>query len=147
LSNPRSTPEQNDQVVDVPSEVRPVASGAGVKVREFAPGARVANKYVVEGEIGEGGLGVVVKARHEQLDQLVAIKYLKPYALALPGTVERFVREARLAARIKNDHAVKVQDVDTLENGIPYMVMEFLEGRDLGKVVSEGPMPMQEAIE
>jgi serine/threonine-protein kinase len=116
-------------------------------VREFAPGSRVANKYVVEREIGEGGLGVVVKARHEQLDQAVAIKYLKPYALALPGTVERFVREARLAARIKNDHAVKVQDVDTLPNGIPYMVMEFLEGKDLGQVVAEGPLPMQEAIE
>jgi serine/threonine protein kinase len=65
----------------------------------------------------------------------------------MPGIVERFVREARLAARIKNEHAVKVQDVDTLENGIPYMVMEFLEGRDLGKVVAEGPLPLQQAIE
>jgi serine/threonine protein kinase len=124
-----------------------VSSGVGVKVREFSPGSRIANKYLVERVIGEGGLGVVVKARHEQLEQAVAIKYLKPYSLSLPGIVERFVREARLAARIQNEHAVKVHDVDTLDNGIPYMVMEFLEGRDLGQVVSEHPLPVQEAIE
>jgi serine/threonine protein kinase len=118
-----------------------------VIIREFLPGSLIANKYLVEAEIGEGGLGVVVRARHVQLEQLVAIKYLKPYSLTLPGIVERFVREARLAAKIKNEHAVKVQDVDTLENGIPYMVMEFLEGRDLGQVVSEGPLPLQQAIE
>lgn len=118
-----------------------------MSVHEFAPGSRIANKYLVERQIGEGGLGVVVKAQHMQLEQPVAIKYLKPYALALPGLVERFVREARLAAKIKNEHAVKVQDVDSLEHGIPYMVMEFLEGRDLGQIVNEGPLPLQQAVE
>jgi serine/threonine protein kinase len=122
-------------------------SKVSVKVHEFSPGSTIANKYLVECEIGEGGLGVVVKARHVQLEQPVAIKYLKPHALSLPGIVERFVREARLAARIQNEHAVKVSDVDTLENGIPYMVMEFLEGRDLGQIVTDGPLPLQEAIE
>jgi len=122
-------------------------SKVSVKVHEFSPGSTIANKYLVEREIGEGGLGVVVKARHVQLEQPVAIKYLKPHSLSLPGIVDRFVREARLAARIKNEHAVKVSDVDTLENGIPYMVMEYLEGRDLGQVVTEGPLPLQEAIE
>ena len=124
-----------------------MSSAVGVKVREFAPGCRIANKYLVEREIGEGGLGVVVKARHVQLDQPVAIKYLKPYALSLPGIVDRFVREARLAAKIQNDHAVKVQDVDMLDNGIPYMVMEFLEGRDLGQIVGEGSLPIQQAVD
>jgi serine/threonine protein kinase len=83
------------------SETLPASSAVGVKVQDFSPGSRIANKYLVEGVIGEGGLGVVVKARHVQLEQAVAIKYLKPYALSLPGIVERFVREARLAARIK----------------------------------------------
>jgi serine/threonine-protein kinase len=118
-----------------------------VRVPEFSPGSRIANKYLVEREIGEGGLGVVVKARHIQLEQPVAIKFLKPYAVALPGIVERFVREARLAARIKNEHAVKVQDVDSLDNGIPYMVMEFLEGRDLGQIIAGGSLPLQQAID
>jgi serine/threonine protein kinase len=130
-----------------PPRLDPSDSKGGVRVREFSPGSRIANKYLVLGEIGEGGLGVVVKAQHMQLEQPVAIKYLRPYALSLPGIVERFGREARLAARIKNEHAVKVQDVDSLENGIPYMVMEFLEGRDLGQVVTEGPLPLQQAIE
>ena len=129
------------------SEALVASSRVGASVHEFSPGSRIANKYLVERQIGEGGLGIVVKAQHIQLEQPVAIKYLKPYALALPGLVERFVREARLAARIKNEHAVKVQDVDSLENGIPYMVMEFLEGRDLGQIVQEGPLPLQKAIE
>ncbi len=146
MSHPRRTPERGDEPADH-SETLPASSGVGVKVREFSPGSRIANKYLVEGELGEGGIGVVVKARHVQLEQSVAIKYLKPYALSLPGTVDRFVREARLAARIKNEHAVKVHDVDTLENGIPYMVMEYLEGRDLGQIVAEGPLPLQVAIE
>jgi serine/threonine protein kinase len=144
LTDHRRTPQR---VADASVESFPVSSGVTAKVREFVPGSRIANKYLVEREIGEGGLGVVVKARHIQLDQPVAIKYLKPYSLSLPGIVDRFVREARLAAQIKNEHAVKVQDVDTLENGIPYMVMEYLEGRDLGQVVSEQPLPPQVAIE
>ena len=102
----------------------------------LAPGAVIAGKYLVEGVIGEGGLGVVLKAKHVQLDQPVAIKHLKPFAAARPDVVERFLREARLAAKIKNEHAVKVHDVDALENGIPYMVMEYLEGRDLEQIVA-----------
>jgi eukaryotic-like serine/threonine-protein kinase len=141
LSHPPSNPTRGDGADAPPAEA------LGAKVAEFSPGRRIANKYLVEREIGQGGLGVVVKAQHEQLEQPVAIKYLKPYALSLPGIVERFVREARLAARIKSQHAVKVQDVDSLENGIPYMVMEFLEGRDLGQIVADAPLPLQEAID
>jgi eukaryotic-like serine/threonine-protein kinase len=145
LSHPPTPPKRAREGLDeVHSEILRASS---VKIRDFAPNSLVANKYLVEAEIGEGGLGVVVRARHIQLEQPVAIKYLKPYALTLPGTVERFVREARLVAKIKNEHAVKVQDVDTLGNGIPYMVMEFLEGRDLGRIVAEGPLPLQQAID
>src|SRR5580704_17620776 len=86
LSHTRSTPQRAGglpatEPEDDASETRPASSGVGVKVREFSPGSRIASKYLVEGDIGEGGLGVVVKARHMQLEQPVAIKYLKPYAL------------------------------------------------------------------
>jgi serine/threonine-protein kinase len=147
LSHPQGTPKPGQARPEQHSETLPASGAVAVKVHEFSPGSRIDDKYVIEGVIGEGGLGVVVKARHVQLEQYVAIKYLKPYSLSLPGIVERFVREARLAARIKNEHAVKVQDVDMLENGIPYMVMEYLEGKDLGRVVEEGPLPLQVAIE
>jgi serine/threonine-protein kinase len=114
---------------------------------EFAPGRVLADKYLIEHAIGDGGLGVVLKARHQQLDQPVAIKCLKPVAAAQPDVVERFLREARLAARIKNEHAVKVHDVDASPGGVPYMVMEYLEGRDLERIVAESPLPVTVAID
>ena len=114
---------------------------------EFAPGSVVGGKYRVDDVIGDGGLGVVLKAWHQQLDQPVAIKVVKPDAVSRPGVVERFLREARLAARIKNEHAVKVFDVDEAESGVPYMVMEYLEGRDLEQIVTEAPLHVHVAID
>ena len=131
----------------LPARSESAIPASGVAALEFAPGRMVAGKYLVERAIGEGGLGAVVKAKHVQLDQDVAIKHIKPSELSRPDVVERFLREARLAAKIKNEHAVKVQDVDTLESGVPYMVMEFLEGRDLGQLLLEGPLPIDHAID
>jgi eukaryotic-like serine/threonine-protein kinase len=139
-----SKPEINDDPPDPRSETLPRTYGA---VSDFSPGSVVAGKYLVEHAIGEGGLGLVVKAKHLQLDAPVAIKYLKPSDISRQDVVERFLREARLAARIKNEHAVKVQDVDTLESGVPYMVMEFLEGQDLAQLVLQSPLPLDRAID
>jgi serine/threonine-protein kinase len=122
------------------------SSGAST-TPELAPGTLVAGKYLVEGVIGAGGLGVVVRARHIQLEQPVAIKYLKRVDVSRPDVVERFVREARLAAKIKNEHAVKVFDVDTLDSGVPYIVMELLEGRDLESVLRDGALSLHDAID
>ena len=101
----------------------------------FRPGVVIADKYVVERLIGEGGLGVVVAAKHAQLEQLVAIKYLRAKALSNATVTERFVREARLAAKIRSDHVARVYDVGMLPSGAPYMVMEYLSGMDLGRML------------
>jgi serine/threonine protein kinase len=118
-----------------------------VAAPEFAVGMTIAGKYLVEGEVGEGGIGFVVKARHLQLEQPVAIKYVKAPATLSHDAIERFVREARLAAQIKSDHAVKVHDVDMLASGVPYMVMEFLEGRDLRQLLDSGPLEIDRAVD
>jgi serine/threonine-protein kinase len=103
-------------------------------------------KYRVERELGQGGMGVVVAARHLELDELFAIKLLLPEALAQPQAIERFLREARAAARLKSEHVAKVHDVGRLESGAPYMVMEHLDGVDLSKIVrTNGPFPVREA--
>jgi serine/threonine-protein kinase len=116
-----------------------------VPIRE---GDLLAGKYRVEAVLGVGGMGVVVAARHEQLDQRVAIKFVRPEALGNREAVERFVREARATAKLKSEHAAKVLDVGRLETGAPYMVMEFLEGSDLGRVLQErGPLPVGQAVE
>src|SRR6516164_7061257 len=106
-----------------------------IQVRE---GDLLAGKYRVERVIGVGGMGIVVAARHEQLDQLVAIKFVRDDALDNDEAVERFLREARSAARLKSDHVARVLDVGRLDSGAPYMVMEFLEGHDLAHTLTHG---------
>jgi hypothetical protein len=106
-----------------------------------SPGDVLLGKYRVERVLGKGGMGVVVAARHIALGELFAIKLLLPAALESPGATERFLREARASARLKGEHVVKVQDVGTLPDGAPYMVMEHLAGSDLKDVVRQrGPL-------
>jgi len=89
-------------------------------------------------------MGVVVAARHEQLDQRVAIKFVRDDALGNDDAVARFLREARAAVKLRSEHAAKVLDVGTLDSGAPYMVMEYLEGSDLAAVLNEqGPLPVE----
>jgi serine/threonine-protein kinase len=94
-------------------------------------GEILANKYVVEHVLGEGGMGIVVAALHRELGTRVAVKFLRPEFCQVPEAVGRFLREAQAAVQIQSEHVARVTDVGKLENGAPYMVMEFLRGRDL----------------
>jgi serine/threonine-protein kinase len=107
-----------------------------------APGELLAGKYRVERLLGEGGMGVVVAAMNEMLQQRVAVKLLRPGALEKNEAVARFLREARAAAKLRSEHVARVLDTGTLEDGRPYMVLEYLDGRDLGDLVEEGPAPV-----
>src|SRR5579859_531065 len=107
----------------------------------------LAGKYQIEKVLGVGGMGVVVAAVHLQLDQHVALKFLLPDAMKDADVVARFAREARAAAKIQSEHVARVIDVGTLESGSPYMVMEYLHGRDLAKVLEEQHrLPYEEAV-
>jgi serine/threonine-protein kinase len=111
-------------------------------------GRVVKEKYRIDRVLGEGGMGVVVAAHHVALDQRVAIKFLLPEMLAHNEVVERFAREARAASKIQSDHVARVTDVDTLEDGTPFMVMEYLEGSDLSSVRREGrALPAAAAVD
>src|SRR5687767_5118917 len=96
-------------------------------------GELLAGKYRVEQVLGAGGMGYVVAATHEQLGQRVAVKLLVPELCENQDSVTRFLREARAAVRIQSEHVARVLDVGELTNGAPYMVMEFLSGRDLAE--------------
>jgi serine/threonine-protein kinase len=112
------------------------------------PGDVVAGKYRVERVLGAGGMGMVVSATHAELDHLVAIKFLLPEAAANQAAVERFSREARASAKLRSDNIVHVTDIGTLESGAPFIVMEYLEGQDLGQVLlSRGPLPVDDALD
>ena len=116
--------------------------------RPVRPGDVLAGKYRVEHILGEGGMGIVVAATHLQLEQMVAIKLVLPSMLKSATVVERFLREARAAVRLKSAHVAKVLDVGMLESGAPYMSMEYLEGHDLGQVLEqEGSISVERAAD
>jgi eukaryotic-like serine/threonine-protein kinase len=111
-------------------------------------GQVIAGKYAVERVVGVGGMGAVLAARHVELDERVAIKMLLPTLSPLGEPATRFVREARAAIKIRNEHVVRVFDVGRLDGGAPYIVMEFLEGSDLSRLVEEiGPLKVEDAVE
>src|SRR5215468_5158882 len=111
------------------------------------PGTLIAGKYRVDRVLASGGMGVVVLAEHTSLGQKVAIKFLLPEAAANEELAERFLREARAAARLQSDHVVRVFDIDKDGGGVPFMVMELLTGADLGhEMTARGPLPVAEAV-
>jgi eukaryotic-like serine/threonine-protein kinase len=111
-------------------------------------GMVLAGKYQVERVLGQGGMGCVVSAMHLQLGQRVAIKFLLPEALRIHEAVERFLREARAAVRLRSEHVGRVIDVGQFDDGAPYMVMEFLEGMDLsGCLQRSGTIPIPHAVD
>ncbi len=114
----------------------------------IGPGDVIAGKYLIEAALGAGGMGVVFRARHTKLDGHVALKFLSRECLANPQAVSRFQREAQAAARLKNDHVVRVFDVGVHENGLPYIVMEHLEGGDLARLLrATGTLPPEQAVD
>jgi serine/threonine-protein kinase len=111
-------------------------------------GDLLANKYRVEHLLGTGGMGVVVAARHVQLGELVAIKFLASGRASNINAVERFTREAQASVKIRNEHIARVLDVGQLDNGTPFMVMEYLEGNNLSKWLNDrGPLSIALAVE
>ncbi len=112
------------------------------------PGEIIAGKFRVERVLGAGGVGMVVAARHLQLGETVALKFLLPGASREPADIERFIREAQSAVKLKNEHVARIIDVGSLNDGSPYMVMEYLDGQDLGELLRDsGPPEVRDAVD
>jgi eukaryotic-like serine/threonine-protein kinase len=109
-------------------------------------GALVAQKYRIEALLGEGGMGAVFRAHHELIDKAVALKWLKPEMAGSPEARERFLREARAAARIRHPNVVHVYDVGTHEGSL-FMVMELLEGESLAAIIERGSVSVEGATQ
>ncbi|MCC6559276.1 MAG: serine/threonine protein kinase, partial [Polyangiaceae bacterium] len=113
---------------------------------DVLPGQVIAGKYQVTRMLGRGGMGVVVEARRIGLGERVAIKVLHAHYCNHPEAVARFQNEARAAVRIRGEHSARVLDVGTSEAGLPFIVMELLEGSDLSHVMRVGRVTLQEAV-
>jgi serine/threonine protein kinase len=108
-------------------------------------GTVVGGRYRVDCLLGQGGMGAVWAGEHISLGQRVAIKFLHPKMARNAEARRRFENEARAAARISSRHAVKVHDHGVTEDGHPFIVMEYLEGKTLERVLREkGPMLLPE---
>ncbi|HEX3762946.1 MAG TPA: serine/threonine-protein kinase, partial [Kofleriaceae bacterium] len=107
----------------------------------YEPGTVLAGKYRIERRLGRGGMGLVLAAEHIELRSVVAIKCLHDAYARRSDVVMRFLREARASARLQSEHVCRVFDVDRLDTGVPYLVMELLHGRDLAQVLrATGPL-------
>ena len=110
-------------------------------------GSIISERYRVGDVIGAGGMGAVVRAERIVLREPVAIKFLHPKLCVDPESKERFLREAMATSRIKNEHVVRIIDVGSTDAGLPYMVMDLLEGRDLGDVIASGRLSVSDAVD
>jgi serine/threonine protein kinase len=100
----------------------------------------IAGRYSIDRELGRGGMGVVYLAREVHLDRLVAIKLLPPALAERPELRERFMREARVAARLSHPHIIPIHAVEQA-GAFVYFVMAFVDGETLAeRVQSRGPL-------
>ena len=124
------------------------ADGAVLQKEDELVGQTLTGKYRIDERISEGGMGAVYKATHVLMEKTVAIKVLHPALAADDKIVARFTREAKAASRISHPHALTVTDFGESENGVVFLVMEYLPGRTLKEVVrAEGPMPLARVAE
>lgn len=108
----------------------------------------IRGKYRITGKLGEGGMGVVFQALHVEIDARVAMKILRPEMLDDPENVARFDRESRAVSQLRGEHIARVLDVDFAESGLPFIVMELLEGRDLSSELElRSVLPADEAVD
>jgi eukaryotic-like serine/threonine-protein kinase len=114
----------------------------------FGEGDVISGKYRIVRLIGDGGMGVVYEARHEVLGSRVALKFLHADLAKRPGLTQRFLQEARVSATIQSPHVTHVTDVDTAQDGSPYLVMELLAGQGLQSMLdSQGKLSVDLSID
>lgn len=114
----------------------------------LAPEELLCGKYRIGHRLGAGAMGIVYHAEHVQLRLPVAIKVMRVELSGAWSGIERMLREARAAARLKSEHIVRVLDVGRLDDGLPFIVMEYLDGTDLAQVLQRaGKLSLYDAIE
>ena len=102
--------------------------------------------YTVLDKLGQGGMGMVLKAEHKRLKRLVAIKVMSPAALKTPDALKRFHREVEAAAKLRHPNVVATDDADEAK-GTHFLVMEYVEGIDLSALVKkQGPLSVAKAV-
>jgi serine/threonine protein kinase len=140
-------PIETPQAAPAPA-VKPALANVGTPIDGEAYssliGKMIEGKYQIESIIGEGGMAVVYRANHVQMERTVVIKVMQGWLLSNKTSVERFERECKLTAKLNHPNIVIVYDVGTINDVQPYLVMEYIKGEPLSeKLRRNGPMPIK----
>jgi eukaryotic-like serine/threonine-protein kinase len=110
-------------------------------------GRVIAGRYRLEARIGEGGMGVVYRARHVLIDRVVAVKVIRPDLRGETHLRAWMLREARAANRVDHAHIIDIHDIGETEEGELYLVMEYLVGTSLSSELARGPTPLARGVD
>src|SRR5688572_3037672 len=119
----------------------------GDAARDPYLGKVIAGRYRLEALLGEGGMGVVYRARHVLIERLVALKLIRPDLRGETHLRAWMLREARAANRVDHAHIVDIHDVGETEDGELYLVMEYLQGTALSGAIAKGQVPITRAVD
>src|SRR4051812_40862131 len=124
-----------------------IVRSSGQKAADPLIGKVVAGRYRLEARLGEGGMGVVYRARHVLIDRVVALKLIRPDLRGETHLRAWMLREARAANRVDHAHIIDIHDVGETEDGELYLVMEYLGGQPLSGELARGPMPIARGVD
>ena len=144
VTKPINFPVLHARVLAVLRATRAQTRGPGAG--DIGPGVEIAGRYVIESKIGEGGFGTVHRAIHRELERTVAIKILHANHMG-KDAIRRFRQEGVHACRVQHPNALVILDSGVTDGGLPYLVMEFLEGHSLEDEMSKAAMPYRRCAE
>ncbi|MEW6734299.1 MAG: serine/threonine-protein kinase [Acidobacteriota bacterium] len=124
----------------------PLLNDAGAGKTDPLIGTLILEKYRIDRLLGRGGMGAVYEGKHLLLDRAIAIKVMHPQIVVDENAVARFIREAKTSAKLDHPNAVTIYDFGVLENGA-FIVMEFISGKSLRTVLSNGALTVEQALE
>src|SRR6188474_470008 len=128
---------------------RAIQRPAGPKGSSADPfiGKVVAGRYRLEARLGEGGMGIVYRARHVLIERVVALKLIRPDLRGETHLRAWMLREARAANRVDYAHIIDIHDIGETDDGELYLVMEYLVGTPLSNELAHGPMPLNRGVD
>ena len=140
-------PQDGDQLAEELVKQKKLTKFQAEQIDAGNGASLVLGNYVILDKLGQGGMGMVLKAEHKRLKRLVAIKVMSPAALKTPDALKRFHREVEAAAKLRHPNVVATDDADEAK-GIHFLVMEHVEGSDLSAhVKKQGPLPVAKSVD
>jgi serine/threonine-protein kinase len=130
------------------AQAAPLKAGASRRKNDDPSLGRViAGRYRLESRIGEGGMGIVYRARHVLIDRVVAVKLIRPDLRGETHLRAWMLREARAANRVDHAHIIDIHDIGETDDGELYLVMEYLVGTPLSNELARGPLQLARAVD